>query len=63
MKNLINYVPKKYQHLISDLYREDKHICIVMKWKDGFSRSRVADNISEMKEIIQELVKDRNSYF
>jgi hypothetical protein len=63
MKTLLSYVPKKYHHLIKDLYREDNHICFVMEWGDGFGRSKVADNITEMKNMIEELANDRNVEF
>jgi hypothetical protein len=34
-----------------------------MEWEDGFERSRVADNIAEMKEMISELEENREAEF
>ncbi len=60
---LLAYVPKRDRLHISMLYREDNHICIVMNWEDGFSRSRVADNIEEMKDFIKLLEYNRYADF
>ena len=34
-----------------------------MEWEDGFQRSRIADNIAEMKEMIETLEEDREAQF
>ena len=60
---LLKYIPKKNQKHIIQLSREYGNISFVMEWEDGFQRSRMADNISELKEMIETLEEDRNAQF
>ena len=60
---LLSYIPKKHRGHIIILRREYSYISFALKWDDGFSRSRVADNITELKEMIEELEADRNADF
>ena len=60
---LLKYIPKKNQKHISTLYRQCGKISFVMEWEDGFQRSRVADNIAEMKEMIETLEENRETQF
>ena len=60
---LLKYIPKKKQKHIISLYRQCGKISFVMEWEDGFQRSRVADNIAEMKEMIETLEENRESQF
>lgn len=67
MKDLMSYIPKKYRSLIIDLYRE-KHIdgstiSCVMEWEDGFCRSLVCENISELIWAVKNTAEDRNFEF
>lgn len=67
MKNLMSYIPKKYHHLITDIYREnhiDGHTySVVMEWEDGYSRSLVCDSIDEMKWAVAQTAKNREFEF
>lgn len=67
MKDLMTYIPKKYRHLICDLYREHNFdgnvICCVMEWEDGFSRSLVCDSISELVWAVKNTAEDRDFQF
>ena len=60
---LLNYIPKKNQKHILTLYRQCGKISFVMEWEDGFQRSRMADNIAELKEMIEMLEEDREAQF
>lgn len=62
-QKLMKYLPKKYQKHIIELSRECGRISFVMEWEDGFQRSRMADNIAEMKEMIETLEEDREAQF
>lgn len=62
-EKLLKYIPKKNQKHIIALYRQCGKISFVMEWKDGFQRSRVADNIAELKEMIEMLEEDREAQF
>ena len=62
-QKLLKYLPKKYQKHIIALYRQCGRISFVMEWEDGFQRSRVADNIAEMKEMIEMLEENREAQF
>lgn len=62
-EKLIKYIPKKLRTHIVDLVRENKYIHFVMIWNDGFQRSRRADNIAELKEMVTELEYNRESQF
>ena len=62
-ERLLRYIPnKKWKHIIT-LYRQCGKISFVMEWEDGFQRSRIADNIAEMKEMIVTLEEDREAQF
>lgn len=62
--NLLKYLSKKNQKHIIQLDREyGNKISFVMEWEDGFQRSRMADNIAEMKEMIETLEEDREAQF
>lgn len=60
---LLKYIPKKNQKHIIALYRQCGKISFVMEWEDGFQRSRIADNIAEMKEMIETLEENREADF
>ena len=60
-EKLLKYIPKKNQKHIIALYRQCGKISIAMEWEDGFQRSRIADNIAEMKEMIGTLEEDRGA--
>lgn len=60
---LLKYIPKKNQKHIIALYRQCGRISFVMEWGDGFQRSRVADNIAEMKDMIAQLEENREAQF
>ena len=60
---LLKYIPKKNQKHIITLYRQCGKISFVMQWEDGFQRSRIADNITEMKEMIDMLEENREAQF
>lgn len=60
---LLKYIPKKNQKHIIQLWREYGNISFVMEWEDGFQRSRMADNVVEMKEMIEMLEEDREAQF
>lgn len=60
---LLKYIPKKNQKHIIILYRQCGKISFVMQWEDGFQRSRIADNINEMKEMIDMLEENREAQF
>lgn len=60
---LLKYIPKKNQKHIIQLWREYGKISFVMEWEDGFQRSRIADNIAELKEMIAELEDNREAQF
>lgn len=60
---LLKYIAKKNQKHIIALYRQCGKISLVLEWEDGFQRSRVADNIAEMKEMIEMLEEDRDAQF
>lgn len=60
---ILKYIPKKNQNHIVLLHREYGKISFVMEWEDGFQRSRIADNISELKEMIEMLEENRNAEF
>lgn len=60
---LLKYLTKNNQKHIIALYRQCGKISFVMEWEDGFQRSRIADNISEMKEMIDMLEEDREAQF
>lgn len=60
---LMKYLSKKNQKHILTLYRQGNRISFVMEWEDGFQRSRIADNIAEMKEMIETFEADRNADF
>lgn len=62
-EKLLRYIPKKNQKHIVQLWKSYGKISFVMKWDDGFERSRVADNIAEMKEMISELEENREAEF
>lgn len=62
-EKLLKYIPKKNQKHIIALYRQCGKISFVMGWEDGFQRSRIADNITEMKEMIETLEEDREAQF
>lgn len=62
-QKLLKYLAKKNQKHIIALYRQCGRISFVMEWKDGFQRSRVADNIAEMKEMIETLEENREAQF
>lgn len=63
MKDLMTYIPKKYKHLVVDLYRERNFdgsvICCVMEWDDGYSRSLVCDSIDELRWAVKNTAEDR----
>lgn len=60
---LLKYLPKKNQKHIIALYRQCRKISFVMEWEDGWQRSRVADNIIELKDMIAQLEEDREAQF
>ena len=60
---LLKYIPKKNQKHIIQLGREYGNISFVMEWEDGFQRSRMADNIAELKDMIAELEENREAQF
>jgi DNA recombination-dependent growth factor C len=61
---LLKYLSKKNQKHIIQLDREyGNKISFVMEWEDGFQRSRMADNIAEMKEMIEMLEENREAQF
>ena len=60
---LLKYIPKKNRKHILALYKQCGKISFVMEWEDGFQRSRIADNIAEMKEMIETLEEDREAQF
>ena len=62
-EKLLKYIPKKNQNHIIALYRQCGKISFVMEWEDSFQRSRIADNIAEMKEMIETLEEDREAQF
>lgn len=62
-EKLLKYIPKKNQKHIVMLYRAYGKISFVMEWEDGFHRSRIADNITEMKEMIETLEENREAQF
>lgn len=62
-EKLLRYIPKKNQKHIVQLWKACGKISFVMEWEDGFERSRVADNIAEMKEMILELEENREAEF
>ena len=62
-QKLLGYIPKKNRGHIIALYRQYGKISFVMQWGDGFQRSRVADNIAEMKEMIEMLEENREAQF
>lgn len=62
-EKLLKYIPKKNRKHIIALYRQMRKNFFVMEWEDGFQRSRVANNISEMKEMIGTLEENREAEF
>lgn len=60
---LLKYLPKKNQKHIIELSREYGRISFAMEWEDGFSRSRMADNIAELKEMVATLEENREADF
>ena len=60
---LLKYIPKKNQKHIIQLWRECGNISFTMEWEDGFQRSRMADNIVELKDMIAELEENREAQF
>ena len=62
-EKLLKYIPKKNQKHIVMLYRAYGKISFVMEWENGFQRSRIADNIAEMKEMIETLEENREAQF
>lgn len=62
-EKLLRYIPKKNQKHIVQLWKSYGKISFVMEWDDGFERSRIADNIAEMKEMIAELEENREAEF
>ena len=62
-EKLLKYIPKKNQKHIIALYRQCGKISFVMEWEDGFQRSRIADNIAELKEMVETLEEDREAQF
>lgn len=62
-EKLLEYLPKKNKKHITALYRQCRKISFVMEWEDGFQRSRIADNIAEMKEMVETLEEDREAQF
>jgi hypothetical protein len=60
---MLKYLPKKNQKHIIQLWREYGKISFVMEWEDGFQRSRVADNIAELKEMVAMLEENREADF
>lgn len=62
-EKLLKYIPKKNQKHIIQLWREYGKISFVMEWEDGFQRSRIADNIAELKDMIAQLEENREADF
>lgn len=62
-KKLLKYIPKKNRKHIITLYRQCGKISFVMEWEGGFQRSRVADSIAELKEMIETLEENREAQF
>ena len=62
-EKLLKYISNKNRKHIIALYRQCGKISFVMEWEDGFQRSRIADNIAEMKEMIVTLEEDREVQF
>ena len=62
-EKLLKYIPKKNQKHIIALYRQCGKISFVMEWEDDFQRSRIADNIEELKEMVETLEEDREAEF
>lgn len=62
-EKLMKYLSKKNQKHILTIYRQCGKISFVMQWEDGFQRSRIADNIAEMKEMVETLEEDRKAQF
>ena len=61
---LLKYIPKKNQKHIVELSREYYgNISFVMEWEDGFQRSRMADNIAELKDMVAQLEENREADF
>ena len=60
---LLKYIPKKNQKYIIQLWRECGNISFVMEWEDGFQRSRMADSIAELKDMIAQLEENREADF
>ena len=69
MKNPREYIPKKYQSLVTEVYREWEDcdhrwkIIVTMEWDDGFCRSFVCDSIDEMQWAIRCTAEDRDFQF
>ena len=62
-EKLLKYIQKKNQKHIIALYRQCGKISFVMEWEDDFQRSRIADNIAELKEMVEILEEDREAQF
>lgn len=62
-QKLLKYISKKNQKHIITLYRQCGRISFVMEWEDGYQRCRVADNIAELKEMIEMLEENREAQF
>ncbi len=62
-EKLLRYIPKKHRKHIVELERECGNISFVMEWEDGFQRSRMADNIAELKEMVEMLEENREADF
>lgn len=62
-EKLLKYIPNKNRKHIITLYRQRGKISFVMEWEDGFQRSRIADNIAELKEMVEMLEEDREAEF
>ena len=60
---LLKYIPKKNQKHIIQLWRECGKISFVMEWEDGFQRSRIADSIAELKDMVAQLEENREADF
>ena len=62
-EKLLKYLPKKHHKHIVELSRECGRISFVMEWEDGFNRSRMADNIAELKEMVATFEENREADF
>ena len=69
MKNLIDYIPKKYRKHIIDIYKNENGsgkykwtaYHVELEWEDGFERSITEETISDMIWAVKKLENDREA--